>query len=158
MQPKILLVHDREDILQAMEAVLAPDGYQFIHANSGHQTLKVLLKEFDFAVILMDVKMPGLSGFETAELIYEREKLRHIPIIFITPNSYGDDNFFKGYRAGGIDYIFKPIHPKVLRSKVAVFVENYKKKALLFEQGQKLVATHLLPRSSESISKHPYFI
>ena len=138
MQPKILLVDDREDNLLSIEAILAPDGYQFVCAYSGHQALKILLNEFDFAMILMDVKMPVLSGFETATLIYEREKLRHIPIIFITANNYGDDNVFKGYRVGGIDYIFKPINPEVLRAKVAVFLDIYKKNALLFEQEQKL--------------------
>jgi len=138
VKPKILLVDDREDNLLSIEAILAPDGYQFIRAYSGHQALKILLNEFDFAMILMDVKMPVLSGFETATLIYEREKLRHIPIIFITANNYGDDNVFKGYRAGGIDYIFKPINPEVLRAKVAVFLEIYKKNALLLEQEQKL--------------------
>src|SRR5689334_9165020 len=142
MQPKILLVDDREDNLLSIEAILAPDGYQFVRAYSGHQALKILLKEFDFAMILMDVKMPILSGFETATLIYEREKLRHIPIIFITANNYGDDNVFKGYRAGGIDYIFKPINPEVLRAKVAVFLEIYKKNALLFEQEQTLTTAN----------------
>ncbi len=142
MQPKILLVDDHEDNLLSIEAILAPDGYQFFRAYSGHQALKILLNEFDFAMILMDVKMPVLSGFETATLIYEREKLRHIPIIFTTANNYGDDNVFKGYRAGGIDYIFKPINPEVLRAKVAVFIEIYRKNALLFEQEQKLTVAN----------------
>jgi CheY-like chemotaxis protein len=142
MQPKILLVDDREDNLLSIEAVLAPDGYQFVRAYSGDQALKILLNEFDFAMILMDVKMPVLSGFETASLIYEREKLRHIPIIFITANNYGDENIFKGYQAGGIDYIFKPINPEVLRVKVAVFLDIYKKNALLFEQEQKLAISN----------------
>src|SRR5258708_2416142 len=137
-KPKILLVDDREDNLLSIEAILEPDGYQFFRAYSGHQALKILLNEFDFAMILMDVKMPVLSGFETATLIYEREKLRHIPIIFITANNYGDDNVFKGYRAGGIDYIFKPINPEVLRAKVAVFIDIYRKNMLLFEQEQNL--------------------
>ena len=138
MQPKILLVDDREDNLLSIEAILAPDGYQFFRAYSGLQALKILLNEFDFAMILMDVKMPVLSGFETATLIYEREKLRHIPIIFVTANNYGDENVFKGYKAGGIDYLFKPINPDVLRAKVAVFIELYKKNALLLEQERKL--------------------
>src|SRR5882672_7786938 len=142
MQPKILLVDDREDNLLSIEAILAPDGYQLFRAYSGHQALKILLNEFDFAMILMDVKMPVLGGFETATLIYEREKLRHIPIIFVTANNYGDENVFKGYRAGGIDYIFKPINPEVLRAKVAVFIDLYKKNNLLFEQEQKLAATN----------------
>src|SRR6267378_6448940 len=138
MQPKILLVDDREDNLLSIEAVLEADGYQFFKAYSGSQALKILLTEFDFAMILMDVKMPILNGFETATMIYEREKLRHIPIIFVTANNYGDENVFKGYQAGGIDYIFKPINPDVLRAKVAVFIELYKKNTLLREQEQKL--------------------
>ncbi|MBI1767570.1 MAG: response regulator [Bacteroidetes bacterium] len=141
-QPKILLVDDREDNLLSIEAILEPDGYQFSRAYSGHQTLKILLNEFDFAMILMDVKMPVLNGFETATLIYEREKLRHIPIIFITANNYGDENIFKGYKAGGIDYIFKPINPEVLRAKVAVFIDIYRKNVLLFEQEQLLSFTN----------------
>ena len=66
----------------------------------------------------MDVKMPNLNGFETAALIYEREKLKHIPIIFITANNYGEENIFKGYRTGAVDYIYKPINPELLRAKV----------------------------------------
>lgn len=139
MKPKILLVDDREDNLLAIETILAPSGYQFVKANSGRQALKVLLFEFDFAMILMDVKMPNLSGFETAALIYEREKLKHIPIIFITANNYGDENMFKGYQSGAIDYIFKPINPDVLRAKVGVLIELYRKSRLLFEQEQKLI-------------------
>lgn len=135
---KILLVDDREDNLFSMETILEPDGYIFIKANSGRQALKILMKEFDFALILMDVKMPNLNGFETAELIYERDKLKHIPIIFITANTYGDDNVFKGYRVGAVDYISKPINPGLLRAKVAVFIDLYKKNHLLVAQEQKL--------------------
>src|SRR3984885_4499133 len=118
---KILLVDDREDNLLSISSILEPDGYNFVKANSGRRALKILLKEFDFALILMDVKMPNLNGFETAELIYEREKLRHIPIIFITANNYGDENMYQGYQSGAIDYIFKPINPELLRAKVGVF-------------------------------------
>jgi signal transduction histidine kinase len=139
MQPKILLVDDREDNLMSIEAILAPSGYQFVKANSGRQALKVLLTEFDFAIILMDVKMPNLNGFETAALIYEREKLKHIPIIFITANNYEDENVYKGYQSGAIDYIFKPFNPDVLRAKVAVLIDLYKKNRLLLEQEQKLI-------------------
>jgi len=138
--PKILLVDDREDNLLSIEAILGPDGYQFTRAYSGQQALKILLGEVDFAMILMDVKMPVLNGFETAAMIYEREKLRRIPTIFITANNYGDENIFKGYQAGGIDYIFKPINPQVLRAKVAVFIDLYQKNALLFQQEQELSA------------------
>src|SRR5687768_4412923 len=138
MQTKILLVDDLEDNLLSIEAILEPEGYTFVKANSGKNALKILLHEFDFALILMDVKMPNLNGFETAALIYEREKLRHIPIIFITANNYGDENIFKGYKAGAVDYIYKPINPELLRAKVAVFIDLYKKNHRLLQQEQKL--------------------
>ena len=135
-----MLVDDREDNLLSMETVLEPDGYRFVKATSGRQVLKLLLTDFDFALILMDVQMPNLNGFETASLIYERERLRHIPIIFITANNYGDENLFKGYRAGAVDYIYKPVNPDLLRAKVSVFVELYRKNQRLLAQEQKLVA------------------
>lgn len=139
MHPKILLVDDREDNLLSIETILQPSGYKFVKANSGRQALKILLTEFDFAMILMDVKMPNLNGFETAALIYEREKLKHIPIIFITANNFGDENMFRGYQTGAVDYIYKPINPDVLRAKVGVLIELYKKTRLLHEQEQKLI-------------------
>ncbi|MFZ6009213.1 MAG: response regulator, partial [Bacteroidota bacterium] len=140
MQPKILLVDDREDNLLSIETLLEPDGYKFVKANSGRQALKILLTEYDFAMILMDVKMPNLNGFETASLIYEREKLRHIPIIFITANNFGDENVFKGYQSGAVDYIYKPINPDVLRAKVSVLIDLYRKNRQLIAQEQKLIA------------------
>jgi signal transduction histidine kinase len=140
MQPKIMLVDDREDNLLSMESVLEPDGYRFVKASSGRQVLKLLLTDFDFALILMDVQMPNLNGFETASLIYERDRLRHIPIIFITANNYGEENLFRGYRAGAVDYIYKPVNPELLRAKVSVFVELYRKNQRLIAQEQKLVA------------------
>jgi signal transduction histidine kinase len=140
MQPKILLVDDREDNLMSMETVLEPDGYKIVKASSGRQVLKILLSDFDFALILMDVQMPNLNGFETASLIYERDRLRHIPIIFITANNYGEENIFKGYRAGAVDYIYKPVNPDLLRAKVSVFVDLYRKNYRLLMQEQKLVA------------------
>jgi signal transduction histidine kinase len=139
MQPKILLVDDREDNLLSIETILEPGGYRFMKANSGREALKILLKEYDFALILMDVKMPNLNGFETATMIYEREKLKHIPIIFITANNYGDENVFKGYKAGAVDYIYKPINPELLRAKVSVFIDLYRKNHKLLAQEQKLV-------------------
>src|SRR5215472_3624010 len=140
MTPKIMLVDDREDNLLSMETVLEPDGYRFVKANSGRQVLKTLLTDLDFALILMDVQMPNLNGFETASMIYERERLRHIPIIFITANNYGEENLFRGYRAGAVDYIYKPVNPELLRVKVGVFVDLYRKNQRLLAQEQKLVA------------------
>jgi signal transduction histidine kinase len=140
MQPKILIVDDREDNLLSMETILEPEGYKTVRANSGTNALKILLNEYDFALILMDVKMPNLNGFETASLIYEREKLRHIPIIFITANNYGEENVFKGYKAGAVDYVYKPVNPELLKAKVAVFIDLYKKTHQLIAQEQRLIA------------------
>ncbi len=140
MQPKILIVDDREDNLLSIETILEPDGYRLVKASSGREALRILLNEHDFAMIMMDVKMPNLNGFETASLIYEREKLKHIPIIFITANNYGDENMYKGYQAGAVDYIYKPINPQVLRAKVSVLIELYKKNVQLLAQERKLVS------------------
>lgn len=135
---KILLVDDREDNILSMELVLARDGYSFAKATSGKAALKILLKEQDFSLILLDVKMPIMDGYETAEIIYQREKLRHIPIIFITGQEYEETAVFKGYQLGAVDYIRKPVNPQLLRSKVAVFSELFKKTQLLKLQDEKL--------------------
>ena len=129
---------DREDNLFSIESILEKDGYMIRKANSGRAALKVLLKEHDFTLILMDVQMPDINGFETATMIYERDKLKHIPIIFITAHDHGEENIFKGYQMGGVDYIYKPINPELLRAKVAVFVELYTKTHQLMAQEQKL--------------------
>lgn len=136
---KLLVVDDREDNLFSIETILEKDGYIIRKANSGRAALKTLLKEVDFTLILMDVQMPDLNGFETANLIYQREKLRHIPIIFITADNHGDENVFKGYEMGGVDYIYKPINAELLRAKVAVFVELYQKNHQLMMQEQHLI-------------------
>src|SRR3989344_8365509 len=140
LKVKILLVDDREDNLLSMESILERDRYRLVKATSGTEALKILLKDWDFTLILMDVEMPVLNGFETAAMIYQREKLRHIPIIFITAHSYGEENVFKGYKAGAVDYIYKPIQPDLLRVKVSVFVDLYRKNHLLLEHEQKLKA------------------
>jgi len=121
-----------------MEIVLEKEGYSFSKATSGTDALKILLKEDDFSLILLDVKMPIMDGYETAELIYQREKLKNIPIIFITGQDYEETNVFKGYKAGAVDYIRKPFNPQILRSKVAVFAELYKKNQLLKKKEEEL--------------------
>ncbi len=141
---KLLVVDDREDNLLSIETILEKDGYTIRKANSGRAALRILLKENDFTLILMDVQMPDLNGFETATLIYERERLKPIPIIFITANDHGDESVFKGYQMGGVDYIYKPINPDLLRAKVAVFAELFKKNYELRAQEQKVVAANLL--------------
>lgn len=135
---KILVVDDREDNLFSIETILENDGYSIVKANSGRAALKILLTQHDFTLILMDVQMPNMNGFETASLIYERDKLKHIPIIFITAHNHGDENMFEGYKMGAVDFIYKPINPELLRLKVAVFSELYKKNHELMLQERKL--------------------
>ena len=127
---KVLLVDDQEENLIALEAVLEPLGQTLVRARSGHEALGHLLRD-EFALILMDVQMPELDGFETAAYIKRRDKTRHIPIIFLTALSKELHNVFKGYSAGAVDYVLKPFDPVVLRSKVAVFVDLYEKERAL---------------------------
>ena len=141
-EAKILVVDDRADNLLSIEAILEKDNYTIVKANSGRAALKVLLNDHDFSLILMDVQMPELNGYETATIIYERDKLRNIPIVFITANNYDEDFMFKGYKMGGVDYIYKPINPELLRAKVAVFVELYSKNQQLMLQEKKLLAAN----------------
>lgn len=139
---KILVIDDREDNLFSIEAILEKDNYTIVKANSGRAALKILLQQHDFSLILMDVQMPDLNGFETAAIIYERDKLKDIPIIFITAHNYDEDIIFKGYRTGGVDYIYKPINPDLLRVKVGVFVELYRKNHQLLQHEKKLLAAN----------------
>ena len=139
---KLLIVDDRDDNLLSIETILDRDGYTIRKANSGRAALKILLKEHDFTLILMDVQMPDMNGFETASLIYEREKLRHIPIVFITAHNQGEDRMFEGYKMGGVDFIYKPINPELLRYKVSVFVELYQKTHQLLNHERKLLAAN----------------
>ena len=139
---KILVVDDRDDNLFSIEAILEKDNYNIIKANSGRAALKILLQQHDFSLILMDVQMPDMNGFETATIIYERDKLKNIPIIFITAHNYDEDIIFKGYRMGGVDYIYKPVNPELLRVKVAVFVDLYRKNQQLLQHEKKLIAAN----------------
>src|SRR5215210_408236 len=139
---KILVVDDREDNLFSIETLLEKDDYTVIKANSGRAALKILLSQHDFSLILMDVQMPDMNGFETATIIYERDKLKQIPIIFITAHNQEEENIFKGYRMGGVDYIYKPINPELLRTKVGVFVELYRKNHQLVVHEKKLLTAN----------------
>jgi PAS domain S-box-containing protein len=134
---KILLVDDRPENLLALEAILEGPGYQLMRATSGEEALKQVLRH-DFAVILLDVQMPGMNGFETAELIKSRDKSKHVPIIFLTAISKDDAYVFAGYAAGAVDYLFKPFNPDILRSKVAVFVDLHQKNLQLQRQAELL--------------------
>ncbi|KKI91997.1 histidine kinase [Bacillus sp. SA1-12] len=119
---KILLVDDRPENLLALKSVLTSPEYHLICARSGEEALKHVLIE-EIAVILLDVQMPGIDGFETARIIKSREKSKQIPIIFITAISQAIDHVKEGYRAGAIDYIFKPFHPETLKMKIDAFVK-----------------------------------
>jgi signal transduction histidine kinase len=133
----ILLVDDQASNLLALEAILEDLGQNLVRATSGEEALRRLLDD-DFAVILMDVKMPDLDGIDTAALIRERERSAHTPIIFLTAFERSEVEVFKGYRLGAVDYLFKPPQPEVLRSKVAVFVELYLKTEQVREQAEQL--------------------
>jgi signal transduction histidine kinase len=139
---KILAVDDREDNLLSIETILEQENYTIVKATSGRAALKTLLHQQDFTLILMDVQMPDMNGFETASLIYERDKLRHIPIIFITAHNQGEERMFEGYKMGGVDFIYKPINPELLRYKVSVFVELYQKTHQLLNHERKLLSAN----------------
>jgi two-component system sensor histidine kinase/response regulator len=134
---KILLVDDQPDNLLSAEAVLESLGQEIVKAQSGREALRYLLDQ-DFAVILLDVMMPGMDGIETASLIRQRERSRHTPIIFLTALGKSEEHLFRGYEVGAVDYLFKPIVPEVLRSKVAVFIELSRKSNLLKRHAQLL--------------------
>ena len=129
----ILLVDDQPANLVALEAMLEDLGQNLVRAESGREALKRLLSD-DFAVILLDVKMPEMDGFETAELIRQRDRSRHTPILFLTAADTTQTQAVRGYAVGAVDYLIKPVVPEFVRSKVAVFVELAKKNELLRRQ------------------------
>jgi signal transduction histidine kinase len=141
----ILLVDDQPANLVALEAMLLDLGQEIVTAGSGRDALKALL-EREFAVILLDVKMPEMDGFETAELIRQRDRSRHTPIIFLTAADRAHSYARRGYAVGAVDYLVKPVIPEIVRSKVSVFVELAKKTALLRQQTERLTASEQAAR------------
>ncbi|GAA1764472.1 response regulator [Streptomonospora arabica] len=144
----ILLVDDRDENLTALEAILTSLDQNLVRANSGEAALKALLEE-EFAVILLDVVMPGMDGFETASHIKQREKTKDVPIIFLTGAGIDRHRVFRGYASRAIDYLTKPFDPWVLRSKVEVFVELHQMKQRLRTQSQ-MLQRELATASGES--------
>ena len=134
---KILLVDDRAENIVALEAILSSLNQVLVPARSGDAALKALLSD-EFAVILLDVLMPGMDGFETAAHIKRRPKTRDVPIIFLTARNAEPDYAFRSYSAGAVDYIAKPFDPWVLRAKVSVFVDLYTKSRQLRDQAAML--------------------
>ncbi len=134
----ILVVDDASANLFALEKILETEGYHVISVKSGQEALEKLQQEQDIAVILMDVHMPEMDGFETTQKIKQLEKSRHIPIIFVSAAFIDDDSVFHGYEVGGFDYLTKPFSAKLLRSKVRVFVNLFKKEKQILEISNKL--------------------
>ena len=133
----ILIVDDDRRNLMALQELLQGLGQNLVLAHSGEEALRCVLKQ-EFAVILLDVRMPGVDGFETARLIRERQRSRHTPVIFVTAAPEDVASMFRGYEVGAVDYIVKPLIPEVLKSKVAVFIELYAKNAALVQTGERL--------------------
>src|SRR6476661_3695697 len=150
----ILIVDDRPDKMLAYEAILSDLKENIVCARSGKEALRCLLTD-DFAVILLDVNMPGMDGFETAALIRQRKSTEHVPIIFVT--AFGDeDHASRGYQLGAVDYIQTPVVPEVLKTKVSVFVELYAKTEQVRRQAaslrQRATQLHKLTAASLSIN------
>ena len=147
-QVNVLLVDDHPENLMALEGILGRLGQRLVRAHSGEEALRCLLNQ-DFAVILLDVQMPGMDGFETATLIRNRPRSQHTPIIFLTAYSTSDKQMFQGYALGAVDYLFKPIEPDILFSKVAVFVDLFKKTEEVKRQAAELALVNAELRESE---------
>jgi CheY-like chemotaxis protein len=130
---RVLAVDDRRENLLALQAILEGLPIEMVAVTSGEDALKRLLVE-DYAVILLDAHMPGMDGFETAGHVKQRERTRHIPILFLTAVDYDPHLAFRGYQAGAVDYITKPFDPWVLRSKISVFVDLWTTHTRLAEQ------------------------
>jgi CheY-like chemotaxis protein len=146
--PKVLLVDDRRDNLIALEAILQGMRVEPVAVDSGEAALKQLLLD-DFAVILLDAQMPDMDGFETANHIKQRERNRHVPIIFLTAADWDAQLALRGYAVGAIDYLTKPFDPWVLRAKVSVFVELWTKTRQLELAAQAAVDAQRLARRVE---------
>ncbi len=134
-----LLVDDREENLLSLGALLQREGLELLKARSGDQALELLLVH-DVALALIDVQMPGLSGFDLAELMRGNERTRRIPIIFVTAGNADNQRRFRGYEAGAVDFIQKPIEPDILRSKTEVFFELYRQRQQIAAQRDELKA------------------
>ena len=155
-EPALLLVDDIEENLLAVEAVLEPLGHRTLRAHSGEEALRHLLTD-DIGVIVLDVQMPGLDGFETARHIKDRDRTRDIPIVFLTALGSDVERRLEGYDAGAVDYLAKPVDPDVLRAKVRVFLELHLASQELREQGELLaLRTAELERSNADLEQFSY--
>src|SRR6266699_3169102 len=135
----ILLVDDKPENLTVLESILEGADYRLTKAQSAQEAL-VALFATDFALIVLDVRMPETSGFELAKIIKERKRTRDVPIVFVTAHYSEDEHILSGYSAGAVDYMTKPVNPAILKSKVAVFAELYRKSNALNEANRDLNA------------------
>ena len=146
----ILMVDDQKANLLALEAVLESLGQNLVRASSGEEALRQIIQN-DFAVILMDVMMPGMNGIETAELIRKRDRSRHTPVIFLTAGGKSETEMFQGYAVGAIDYLLKPIRPAVLRSKVLVLMNLFRKTEEVHRLNKVIDELNLLLKTEKEI-------
>jgi len=150
-QASILAVDDDTRSLMALRGLVSEMSLSLVAAKSGDEALRCVLKQ-DFAVILMDARMPGVDGFEAARLIRERERSRHTPIIFLTSAYEDAPSVTRGYEVGAVDYIVKPLIPEILKAKISVFVDLYRNNALLLQQiKERLIAEEHLRASQQSL-------
>src|SRR4051812_28270158 len=143
----ILLVDDEPRNLDALEAILGDPGYRLLRAEDSDLALRLLL-EREVAVIVLDIKMPGVSGFELARIIKDTKRFRQTPIVFLTAHMVEDQDVVAGYGAGAVDYLTKPVNPQILRQKIAVFAELHRKTRALAELNEKL-EDRVLERTAE---------
>jgi two-component sensor histidine kinase len=144
----ILIVDDEPKNLTVLEAILDSPDYRLVRAESGEEALLALLDD-DFAVLILDIRMPGMTGFELAWVVRERKKTADVPIIFLTAYYNEDQHVLEGYGAGAVDYLLKPVNPTILRAKVAVFAELYRKRRGIEETNRALQAEVISRRSTE---------
>ena len=149
-QARILLVDDRAENLFALDAILSSLNQILVPVQSGEQALHALTGQ-EFAVVLLDIMMPGMDGFETAARIKQNASIRDVPIIFLTAASGQPEQAFRGYAAGAADYLAKPFDPGVLKAKVSVFVDLYLKDSQLREQAELLGGKPLADQLSERL-------
>src|SRR6185295_5801460 len=157
---QILIVDDEPKNLTVLETILDDPGYRLVRAESAEQALLALVVE-EFALLILDIRMPGMTGFELAKMVKERKKTARVPIIFLTAYFNEDQHVLAGYDTGAVDYLHKPVNPDILRSKVAVFVELHRKtrevemanRALLAEVTERRRAEEQLRELNESLEQ-----
>ena len=148
----VLLVDDREENLTVLEALLEQPDLRLLKASDGNEALELLL-QYDVALALVDVQMPGMDGFELAELMRGAQRTRRVPIIFVTAATPEAGGAFRGYEAGAVDVLFKPIDPKILQSKVSAFVELFRQRRQLAAAAE-MSLDHSRPPGSHQRTSH----